>query len=121
MDVIREGGKIMFRPLLTATLLLAASAAMASEDVPALKVEESCRAAAAISDGKLTSEERCLSQEHSARAELAEQWSQFDRNDQRLCTAQTSIGGLPSYIELLTCVTMARDARVLRTQGRAER
>jgi hypothetical protein len=90
IDVIREGGRIMFKPLLTATLLLAASTTMASEDVPTLKVEESCRAAAAISEGKLTSEERCLAQERSARTELAEQWSQFDRNDQRLCTAQTS-------------------------------
>ena len=53
---------------LLSTLLLAAPMAIAAEAVPTLKVEESCRAAATISDGRLTSEERCMSQENSARA-----------------------------------------------------
>jgi hypothetical protein len=110
----------MNKTLLSA-LLLAAPVAIAAEAVPVLKVEESCKAAATISDGKLTSEARCMSQENSARAELAEVWSQSDRADQKLCVSSTSIGGIPSYVELLACVNTARDARTLRSRVHAER
>jgi hypothetical protein len=112
---------VMIRALLSSAVLLATSAALAAEPVPTLNVERSCRSVAAITEGKLTSEERCMSQERSARAELAEAWSQFDRADQKLCVSQTSLGGIPSYVELLACVQTARDARTLRSRAHAER
>jgi hypothetical protein len=89
------------------------------DDVPILDVMESCRVAAADADAAQTSVEHCLAQEQSARAELVKAWAQFDRNDLRLCVTEATSGGLASYVELLTCATMARDARGLSTQGRA--
>jgi hypothetical protein len=100
-------------------VMLVAPIAATCDDVPILDVAESCRIAAADADVAPTSIEHCLAQEHGARAELAQAWSQFDRRDLRLCTAASTAGGLASYVELLTCVTMARDARRLSTQGRA--
>src|SRR5690606_33381602 len=112
-------GKPMIRALLCTITLTAPLAAFAAEGVPVLKVEESCRAVAAIADGQVVSEQKCLAQEHSARLQLTEVWSQFERSDQQLCISQTSLGGIPSYVELLACMETARDARKLRAPARA--
>ncbi len=97
--------------VLSATV--AVPSALAADAVPVLDVETSCRRVAEIKGGIVTSKERCMAQEQSARDELRAQWSQFHRGDQQLCLSQTRIGGLPSYVELLECISIARDARAL--------
>ena len=54
---------------------------------------------------------RCSRDEAAARRQLHEAWSQYVTGDRRTCTAETTIGGFASYVELLTCLEMERDAK----------
>jgi hypothetical protein len=52
----------------------------------------------------------CSQDESAALAELRNQWSQFDGAGKSSCVLETRTGGFTSYVELLTCLEMARDA-----------
>ena len=95
---------------LGATLLLAVA-----DDIPALNVEPSCRAAARMGD-RLSldaSLRQCLADEKGAREELEKEWAQFPPALRQRCVATTHSGGDPSYVEVLVCLQMARDAAKL--------
>jgi hypothetical protein len=81
-----------------------------ADNVPKLDVRPSCRAAALVPPGNLSS---CLKDERAAQAILSGSWARFARGDRATCTQEASIGDLPSYVALLTCLQMARDARKL--------
>jgi hypothetical protein len=94
-----------------ATLLLAVA-----DDIPALNVEPGCRAAARMGD-RLSldaSLRQCLADEKGAREELEKEWAQFSPDLRQRCVATThSSGGSSSYVEVLVCLQMARDAAKL--------
>ena len=92
---------------LSATLLFAVA-----ETVPTLNVEPGCRAAARMGDNLSldTSLRQCLADEKSARDELDKDWSQFPLALRQRCVATTQTGGDPSYVEVLVCLQMGRDA-----------
>jgi hypothetical protein len=81
-----------------------------ADDMPKLDVMPSCRAASAVPPANLQS---CLKDEENARTLLAGQWAKFAAGDRATCTRQNAIGGLSSYVMLLTCLETARDARKL--------
>jgi hypothetical protein len=93
-----------------ATLLLAVA-----DDVPTLNVEPGCRAAARMGDRLSldTSLRQCLADERGARQELEKEWTQFSPALRQRCVATTHSGGDPSYVEVLVCLQMARDAAKL--------
>jgi hypothetical protein len=90
-------------------LPITVTAALA-QDMPRFNVQPSCRGAASLTPASLDS---CLRDEESARTALAGSWSQFAAGDRTRCREETETGGSPSYVELLTCLQMARDARKL--------
>jgi hypothetical protein len=55
--------------------------------------------------------DRCADDEKQALKQLRAEWPQFVASDVRQCTEETNIDGSPSYVELLTCLEMARDVR----------
>jgi hypothetical protein len=73
----------------------------------------SCRA---IPDGSKTAIDQCLADEHRAYEHLTQGWAQFVASDKPGCIGLSSTPGLQSYVELLTCLEMARDARKLTQQ-----
>jgi hypothetical protein len=83
-----------------------------ADGVPALNVEPGCRAAAKMGDSLSldTSLRQCLADEKSARDELENQWTQFSPALRQRCVATTETGGSPSYVEVLVCLQMGRDA-----------
>jgi hypothetical protein len=92
---------------LAGTLLLTVA-----DKVPALDVESSCRAAAKMGD-RLSLDatlRQCLADEKSARDELEKQWTQFPVALRQRCVTTTETGGDPSYVEVLVCLQMGRDA-----------
>lgn len=95
---------------LGATLLLAVA-----DNIPSLDVESGCRAAAKMGDQLSldTSLRQCLADERSAGAELEKQWTQFPPALRQRCLATTETGGNPSYVEVLVCLQMGRDAAQL--------
>jgi hypothetical protein len=85
----------------------------AADKVPALNVEASCRDAAerAAPVGTFDS---CMRREREARVQLTGKWPEFTSGDKSHCIGLSSLGGMPTYTELLTCLELARDARNLR-------
>ena len=90
---------------------LAASAAYAL-DVPTLDVTPTCRPIANDRSFAIDTD-RCLKTEREAREQLTREWENFSEADRSQCTQTASMGGLPSYVELITCLEMKRDVAQL--------
>lgn len=86
----------------------------AAQEVPIFDVGPECRAQA-----KAAPEmgESCMADEKKAREDLVRQWAQFAPDSKARCTQMaTGIAGIRSYVELLTCLQMARDVKSLPKQ-----
>jgi hypothetical protein len=110
----------MFLPMSAA--IFAGTVLVAVDEVPNWNVEPSCRVEVSktVPNGDM---EVCMENERSARAELVKEWAQFTPADKAHCLRLSSLGGEPSYTDLLTCLELERDARNLREKerGTAER
>src|SRR5437899_5126006 len=96
-------------------LMLGLPAATASADgPPKLDVTPSCNAAArgAISAGR--DKEACLVDERTAEGVLAQNWAKYDAADKTQCVGNVKTGGPASYVELLSCLEIMRDAKAIR-------
>jgi hypothetical protein len=84
-----------------------------SDEVPAFDVRASCRAdTEAYSTGGSASS--CLADEQRAREVLVSQWTQFAPENRANCMQDASdVAGAQSYVELLTCLQMAKDVKGL--------
>jgi len=78
-----------------------------SDQVPNLNVTPSCRGAAEIRIAGAQSFDDCMKDENDARAQLARSWQSFSVRNRVNCTAEASLDGLASYVELLSCLQMA--------------
>jgi hypothetical protein len=77
-----------------------------ADSVPKFDIPRECR-----SEGGSTAVlEKCAAEEANARDQLQPQWIQFSPRDKAVCIRETTVDGTPSYVELLTCLEMARDA-----------
>jgi hypothetical protein len=112
---LRRGGLTQERamPVPLAVLSLAASLVVAVADpVPELDVAPGCRAAAREPGAVAQRADTCLSDERKARDQLRQEWTQFPAGDRVRCAALARTGP-PSYVDLLTCLEIARDAAKL--------
>ena len=90
---------------------------VAANGVPTLNVQPSCNAAGIEGMISGRTAESCLNDEKSAREQLVKDWSSFSSTDKGHCLSMVSTGGSPSYVELLSCLEMSRDAKTV-AQGR---
>ena len=81
--------------------------------VPFLDTRPTC-AGAAREISITRTVDMCQHSEQQARDTLAAQWNSFPSADRATCVATTRIGGFPSYVQVLTCLELARDARDLK-------
>jgi len=99
----------------TVFLLIGILAASADE-VPALDLNPICRgiaqgaAGAGERGGPDLSFARCMRSEQAVRRRLVKAWSKYAPGDRQRCVAETTMGGLPSYTNLLGCLQAAREA-----------
>lgn len=91
-----------------------------ASQVPNLAVEQSCREQAERTDPLGGSNkamggtvEGCLNSEHAARDQLHKEWNTFTASQRGRCDTISTMGGEPSYVELLTCLEMAQQADAL--------
>jgi hypothetical protein len=98
----------MFFPLAILSISVPLIVTVADE-IPRFDVQPSCRGGlnSAISIAKDTG--ACVKNETAARDQLAKVWATFARADRVRCADMTRLGGPPSYVELLTCLEIARD------------
>jgi hypothetical protein len=104
----------IFAPAL-GLLLLAAT-----EKVPDINPEPFCRDVAAQAK-PIGDVEVCIRAEQAAREEVAKRWGEFEDTDKAACISLARIGGNPTYTELLSCLELRRDARLMREkEGRSD-
>ena len=87
-----------------------------ADNVPKLNVTPSCKAAAAGSVVEGRNTKACLNDEREAQKELAKNWGQYRAADKQQCITLEGKGGSASYVELLSCLQVMRDARSVRSQ-----
>jgi hypothetical protein len=77
-----------------------------SDTVPKFDVARECR----FEGGSTANIDRCHQDEAAALEQLKANWAQFTGVDKSTCHSVATIGGFASYVELLTCLEMAREA-----------
>jgi hypothetical protein len=84
-----------------------------ADGVPSFDVNPTCSGAAATAGAGGRGSDVCVRTELAARDQLAKDWAQFPAADRTRCVQLTSMTRMPSYVQVLTCLEMARDARQL--------
>jgi hypothetical protein len=78
-----------------------------SDTVPKFDIARECR----FEGGSTVEIQRCSDDEGDALRELQKAWLQLAGADKRNCIVEATTSGFASYVELLTCLEMARDAK----------
>jgi hypothetical protein len=91
--------------LLHLPIAILATLSPVSDTVPTFDIVRECR----YEGGSAANIEQCSRDEATALGQLKTEWMQFVGADKRSCMGTTQIGGFASYVELLTCLEMARD------------
>jgi hypothetical protein len=91
---------LLHLPLAILTML---SPIAVSDTVPKFNIVREC----SFEGGSAADFARCSRDEAAAFRQLHEAWSLYVAADRKACTAETTIGGAASYVELLTCLEMA--------------
>ena len=96
------------------------TASVRADSVPTLQIGPSCEAAGrgAVVLGR--SKESCIADEAAARDALRKSWSKYSGTDKQQCLGMEKTGGPSSYVELLSCLEIRRDAREIRNGGPLE-
>ena len=84
-----------------------------ADEVPGMDVRVLCRAEAQadLADGAVKT---CQADEQRAREVLLTRWTQFASGSRATCVEMaTGTAGLQSYVELLSCLDMLKDAKSL--------
>ena len=58
----------------------------------------------------------CLDDENRAKEQAIQNWSQYRDVDKQHCVELIGEGGPPSYVELLTCLEVMRDASTMSSE-----
>ena len=93
---------------------------VAADEVPTYDVRKSCKTDTQAYQGPGTAapgantSSACVADEQTARATLVSQWTQFAPDSRSRCMQMVGdVAGLQSYVELLTCLQMAKDVKSL--------
>src|SRR5436305_12006109 len=100
----------MRRFALALTLATLPASAAFAESVPSLNVQATCRATPAVTLDQQGTYDNCMRSENAARDRLAKTWGKMRAEWRSTCLKTTTLGGIPSYVELLTCVEMREAA-----------
>jgi hypothetical protein len=98
-----------------ASLLSGLQAVAAHADgPPKLDVGTTCNAAAKFAIMAGRDKDACLEDERTAESALAQNWSKYSADDKTQCVGTVKTGGPASYVELLSCLEVMRDAKEFR-------
>jgi hypothetical protein len=96
-----------------AVLLVPAAVALA-DSPPTLNVVPSCDAAARAAIVAGRDRAACMADERAAEDTLKKNWSKYPSADKTQCVGMNNQGGPASYVELLSCLEIMRDAKQIR-------
>jgi hypothetical protein len=84
-----------------------------ADDSPILNMGPSCDAAAAGAISLGRDKQECMHDEGEAHELLTKNWSQYRPADKTQCVGMISKGGPASYVELLSCLEIMKDAAAI--------
>jgi hypothetical protein len=84
-----------------------------ADDPPILNMSPSCEGAARTGISLGRNKQACMDEEGKAQDLLTRNWSQYRPADKTQCVGMASKGGPPSYVELLSCIEIMRDAAAI--------
>ena len=100
-------------PALLPVILTASHIVLVADAVPKFDVEQACRRASEVSLSLGRSTGDCKRDEEDAHGKLQQDWAQYSAAQRTGCVRLSSLGESPSYVELLTCLEMAKQAKEL--------
>jgi hypothetical protein len=100
-------------PGLLPILLVGSNLMLVADAVPTFNVAPSCRAATQASTIANRDENSCRKDEDTARAKLEQDWAQYTPAQKNHCVQLSTLGGPASYVELTTCLELAKAAHDL--------
>jgi hypothetical protein len=102
-------------PGLLPIILTSSYLVLAADKVPELNIDPTCRAAASTNVRASSNQDgsACKRDEQDAHNKLEQGWDQFSANDRAHCVRTAALGGSPSYVELLTCLELSKQADAL--------
>jgi hypothetical protein len=92
------------------------TAAAAQSGVPTLNLSATCRPLDRKDFSIQVDPQRCLKSENEARAKLVQDWAKYSAADRSLCTQTARMGGVESYVQLLTCLELQHDLVAVRSK-----
>ena len=95
--------------LVLALVIAGGTAAVADrgrDGIPEIDFARTCRETPPVAMDRKQQQESCLSDERQAKTDLPAQWRRSKAEWRSSCVRQTTLGGLASYVELLTCLEM---------------
>jgi hypothetical protein len=90
-------------------VVLGATGAAAQGGVPTLNLTAVCRPLGDNDFSMQIDTQRCMRSENEARAKLVQDWSKYKASDRTLCTETAKLGGMESYVQLITCLELQQD------------
>ncbi len=93
---------------------LQVAVAFAADPPPKLDVTTTCNAAAQFALAGGRDKEACMDDEHSAENTISQSWSKYNAVDKTRCVGTVKTAGPASYVELLSCLEIMRDAKEFR-------
>jgi hypothetical protein len=109
--------RVLFRGGFALAMLLTLTLGASADEVPVLDVNQICRGIASQAanpterGGPDLAFSDCVKSEQAIRVEIAKAWSTFGPAEKGHCVRLATLGGEPSYTELITCLEMARDVK----------
>jgi len=100
-------------PALLPVLLLSSQIVLAADQVPKFDTGRICHSAGAAAGMAGRDTAACERDEINARTTLEKEWSQFTPSDKARCGRLMTSGGGPSYVDLLTCLELAKQVKEL--------
>src|ERR1019366_8951929 len=100
-------------PALLSVILLSSQIVLAADPVPTFVTGPICRCAgsAAVIVMGTRDTAACERDEINARTTLEKEWSQFTPLDKARCGRLVTQGGGQSYVDLLTCLELAKQVK----------
>ncbi|HKS86562.1 MAG TPA: hypothetical protein VJR71_13860 [Pseudolabrys sp.] len=100
-------------PALMPIVLIASHMVLVADAIPKFNVEKTCQPAAAASILPGRGSGDCQRDEKEAYAKLEQSWPQYNAAQRAECARFSGLDSSPSYVELLTCLEMAKQAKEL--------
>ena len=74
--------------------------------IPNLDYTSTCRATPPVAMDQKQTFDSCINDEKQAKKDLPAEWGRSKAEWRESCVRQTTLGGLASYVELITCLEM---------------